>query len=99
MSTGNPMGGVVNTMGGANGNFTMSLNNLSADTYTLTMLVGRGNPYGAGYTSSFSLSGDGVNNISAVLDDYFHGFRSHAERFHRDDQYAYRRLGGHDLYV
>lgn len=73
MSTGNPMGGVINTMGGANGNFTMSLNNLSAGTYTLTMLVGRGNSYGEGYTSSFSLSGDGVNNISAVLDDYSTG--------------------------
>lgn len=29
----------------------MSLNNLSAGTYTLTMLVGRGNNYGAGNTS------------------------------------------------
>ncbi|MEE0765038.1 PEP-CTERM sorting domain-containing protein [Akkermansia sp.] len=73
MSIGNPMGGVVNTAGSANGNFTMSLNNLSAGTYTLTMLVGRGNGYGAGNTSSFSLSGDGIANISAILDDYSTG--------------------------
>lgn len=51
MTTGNPMGGAINPIGSANGNFTMSLNNLSAGTYTLTMLVGRGNNYGAGNTS------------------------------------------------
>ncbi len=73
MSLGNPMGGVVNTAGSANGNFTMSLNNLSAGTYTLTMLVGRRNDYGTGNTSSFSLSGDGIANISAILDDYSTG--------------------------
>ena len=42
MTTGNPMGGAINPIGSANGNFKMSLNNLSAGTYTLTMLVGRG---------------------------------------------------------
>ena len=63
MTTGNPMGGVING-NSANGNFTMSLNNLSAGTYTLTMLVGRGNNYGAGNTSSFSLDGTGISNIS-----------------------------------
>ena len=73
MSLGTPLGGVVNTAGSANGNFTMSLNNLSAGTYTLTMLVGRGNDYGTGNTSSFSLSGDGIANISAILDDYSTG--------------------------
>ena len=46
MTIGNPMGGAINPIGSANGNFTMSLNNLSAGTYTLTMLVGRGNNYG-----------------------------------------------------
>ncbi|MFR4416864.1 MAG: hypothetical protein ACLT8E_05500 [Akkermansia sp.] len=51
----------------------MSLNNLSAGTYTLTMLVGRGNNYGAGNTSSFSLDGAGISNISASLDDYSTG--------------------------
>ena len=73
MSTGNPMGGVVNTSGSANANFTMSLNNLSAGTYTLTMLVGRGNNYGTGNTSSFSIDGSGISNISASLDDYSTG--------------------------
>ena len=72
MTTGNPMGGVING-NSANGNFTMSLNNLSAGTYTLTMLVGRGNNYGAGNTSSFSLDGTGISNISASLDDYSTG--------------------------
>lgn len=71
MTTGNPMGGVIN--GSENGNFTMSLNNLSAGTYTLTMLVGRGNGYGADSTSSFSLGGEGISNISASLDDYSSG--------------------------
>ena len=66
------MGGVING-NSANGNFTMSLNNLSAGTYTLTMLVGRGNNYGAGNTSSFSLDGTGISNISASLDDYSTG--------------------------
>lgn len=73
MSTGNPMGGVINVAGGANGNFTMSLNNLSSGTYTLTMLVGRGNNYGTGFTSSFSINGTGISNISASLDDYSTG--------------------------
>ena len=73
MTTGNPMGGAINPIGSANGNFTMSLNNLSAGTYTLTMLVGRGNNYGAGNTSSFSLDGTGISNISASLDDYSTG--------------------------
>lgn len=73
MSTGNPMGGVINTSDSANGNFTMSLNNLSAGTYTLTMLVGRGNNYGAGNTSSFTIDGAGISNISAGLDDYSTG--------------------------
>lgn len=72
MSTGNPMGGVVNG-NSANGNFTMSLNNLSAGTYTLTMLVGRGNNYGTGNTSSFSIDGSGISNISASLDNYSTG--------------------------
>ncbi|MCD8063737.1 PEP-CTERM sorting domain-containing protein [Akkermansia sp.] len=72
MSTGNPMGGVING-NNPNGNFTMSLNNLSAGTYTLTMLVGRGNNYGTGNTSSFSLDGTGISNISASLDDYSTG--------------------------
>ena len=72
MSIGNPMGGVVNG-NSANGNFTMSLNNLSAGTYTLTMLVGRGNNYGTGNTSSFSIDGTGISNISANLDDYSTG--------------------------
>lgn len=72
MSTGNPMGGVVNG-GSANENFTMSLNNLSAGTYTLTMLVGRGNNYGSGYTSSYNTDGAGISNISAGLDDYSTG--------------------------
>ena len=73
MTIGNPMGGAINPIGSANGNFTMSLNNLSAGTYTLTMLVGRGNNYGAGNTSSFSLDGAGISNISASLDDYSTG--------------------------
>lgn len=73
MSTGNPMGGVINTGDSANGNFTMSLNNLSAGTYTLTMLVGRGNNYGTGNTSSFTIDGAGISNISAGLDDYSTG--------------------------
>lgn len=72
MSTGNPMSGVVNG-GSANENFTMSLNNLSAGTYTLTMLVGRGNNYGSGYTSSYNIDGAGISNISAGLDDYSTG--------------------------
>lgn len=72
MSIGNPMGGVING-NSANGNFTMSLNNLSAGTYTLTMLVGRGNNYGTGNTSSFSIDGTGISNISANLDDYSTG--------------------------
>lgn len=72
MTTGNPMGGVVNG-NSANGNFTMSLNNLSAGTYTLTMLVGRGNNYGTGNTSSFSIDGAGISNISASLEDYSTG--------------------------
>lgn len=69
MATGNPMGGVINGSS-ANANFTMSMNNLSAGTYTLTMLVGRGNSYGTGNTSSFSIAGSGISNISASLDDY-----------------------------
>lgn len=72
MTTGNPMGGVINAKS-ENGNFTMSLNNLSAGTYTLTMLVGRGNNYGTGNTSSFSIDGSGISNISASLDDYSTG--------------------------
>ncbi len=56
MTTGNPMGGAINPIGSANGNFTMSLNNLSAGTYTLTMLVGRGNNYGAGNTFPSALT-------------------------------------------
>lgn len=73
MTTGNPMGGAINPIGSANGNFTMSLNNLSAGTYTLTMLVGRGNNYGTGNTSSFSINGSGISNISTSLDDYSTG--------------------------
>ena len=73
MTIGNPLGGAVNPIGSANGNFTMSLNNLSAGTYTLTMLVGRGNNYGTGNTSSFSIDGSGISNISASLDDYSTG--------------------------
>lgn len=73
MTTGSPMGGAVNTIGSANGNFTMSLNNLSAGTYTLTILVGRGNNYGTGNTSSFSIGGAGISNISASLGDYSTG--------------------------
>lgn len=73
MTTGNPMGGAINPIGSANGNFTMSLNNLSAGTYTLTMLVGRGNNYGTSNTSSFSINGSGISNISTSLDDYSTG--------------------------
>lgn len=73
MSTGSPIGGVINTTNSTNGNFTMSLNNLSAGTYTLTMLAGRGNNYGTGYASSFSIDGTGISNISASLDDYSTG--------------------------
>lgn len=75
MTLGNPLGGCVNVNGAlsATSGFTLSLNNLSLGSYTLTILAGRGNNYGSGFSSSYSLGGTNVSNISATLDDYSTG--------------------------
>ncbi len=64
--TGNPNGGVANA---GNTPLNLSLTNLSAGTYTLEMLVGRGNNYdgGAGTSSTFYLSGNNVSVTGANL--------------------------------
>lgn len=67
MATGNPMGGVVNV---DNSSLTTTLNHLSIGSYELTVLIGRGNAYGGATSSTYTIAGTNIANISASLDNY-----------------------------
>lgn len=54
--------------GSSGGGFTTLLFHLSAGTYTLTILAGRGNPYGTNF-STFSIGWNNITNISTSLDN------------------------------
>lgn len=97
MTTGNPMGGAINPIGSANGNFTMSLNNLSAGTYTLTMLVGRGT-----ITVRAILLPSALTAPTPTFPPAWTTTPpgpALAERRHRHGQHAYRRLDADYLHV
>lgn len=70
MATGNPMGGVVNV---DNSSLTTTLNHLSIGSYELTVLIGRGNAYGGANSSTYTIAGTNIANISASLDNYSTG--------------------------
>lgn len=70
MATGNPMGGVVNV---DNSSLTTTLNHLSIGSYELTVLIGRGNAYGGATSSTYTIEGTNIANISASLDNYSTG--------------------------
>lgn len=68
MTTGNNGGGCINKNPGP---YTMQMRGLSAGSYTLTMLVGRGNPFGT-TSSTYDLTGN-IEGLSATLLDYSAG--------------------------
>ena len=68
MTTGNSGGGCINKNPGP---YTMQMRGLSAGSYTLTMLVGRGNPFGTA-SSTYDLTGN-IEGLSATLLDYSAG--------------------------
>lgn len=67
ITTGNN-GGCINKN---NGSYTMQMRGLSAGSYMLTMLVGRGNAFGT-TSSSYDLTGN-IEGLSATLLDYSAG--------------------------